>query len=83
VALGILPHRTLESVGAAGPATSFEEATSAMAAAQVGPHVVLADPLFGEAAKTVVGDAQLYLVRGPASSARTRSASRGPTAARC
>ena len=66
VALGVLPHRTLESVGAAGPATTFEEATSAMAvalsAAQVGPHVVFADPLFGEAAKTVVGDAQLYLV---------------------
>lgn len=66
IALGILPHRTLESVGASGPASSFDDATGmtaeTLAGAQVGPHVVLADPMFGEMAKVVAGDAQLYVV---------------------
>jgi hypothetical protein len=66
IALAVLPHRTLESVGASGPASSFVEAASttaeALSAAQVGPHVVFADPMFGEMAKAVVGGAQIFLV---------------------
>jgi len=66
IALGVLLHRTLESVAATGPSSSFLVATGmtaeALTAAQVGPHVVLADPMFGETAKVVAGDAQLFLV---------------------
>jgi hypothetical protein len=67
LAVAILPDSTLDDLGATGAVTSFDEAYHAMpgtlSAAQIGQHVVIADPMFGEAAKMLVdGSRQLYIV---------------------
>jgi hypothetical protein len=66
-ALAILPDSTLEEFEAMDGGLSFDEATRAMPgelhAALVGPHVVIVDPMYGEAVKMLVDNKrEHYLV---------------------